>query len=119
MAKDYKDLLIWKKSMDLVVEIYRLLKKLPKEEIYGIADQMRRSAVSIPSNIAEGYNRASSKEYVRFLYIAKGSRAEIETQVLICIRLGYFNESEAELALNLCTEVGKLLTSTISKIYPN
>ena len=103
--------------MDLVVEIYSLLKKLPKEETYGISDQMRRSAVSIPSNIAEGYNRASSKEYLRFLYIAKGSRAEIETQILICIRLGYFTESEAELALNLCTEVGKLLSSTINKIW--
>ena len=102
--------------MDLVVESYRLIKKLPKEETYGIADQMRRSAVSIPSNIAEGYNRSSSKEYVRFLYVSKGSQAELETQILICIRLDYFNESDAEIALNLCTEINKMLNALISKI---
>ena len=102
--------------MDLVVEIYRLIKKLPKEEIYGISEQMRRSAVSIPSNIAEGYNRASGKEYVRFLYMSKGSRAELETQIFICIRLGYLTESDCEIALNLLTEISKMLTSIIQKI---
>ena len=114
--KDYKDLIVWQKSMDLVVEIYRLIKKLPKEEIYGISDQMRRSAVSIPSNIAEGYNRVSVKEYVRFLYMIKGSRAELETQIFICIRLGYLTESDCEIALNLLTEISKMLTSIIQKI---
>ena len=102
--------------MDLWIETYRLVKKLPKEETYGLADQMRRAAVSIPSNIAEGYDRASAKEYIRFLYIAKGSRSELETQILGCIRLRYFSESDAEVALNLCKEVSKILNAIIKKL---
>ena len=106
----------WKKSIDLVVEIYRLIKKLPKEENYSLADQMRRAAVSIPSNIAEGRNRSSEKEYLRFLYIARGSLGEIETQLLICQKLGYLTNSDIEIVFNLGDEVGKLLNTTISKI---
>ena len=102
--------------MDLVVETYRLIKKLPKEETYGIADQMRRAVISIPSNIAEGNNRSSAKEYVRFLYIAKGSRAELETQILACVRLEYFSESDAEIALNFCEEIRKMLNALIAKL---
>ena len=107
----------WKKSIDLVVEIYRLIKKLPKEENYSLADQMRRAAVSIPSNIAEGRNRSSEKEYLRFLYIARGSLGEIETQLLICQKLGYLTNSDIEIVFNLGDEVGKLLNTTISKIH--
>ena len=106
----------WKKSIDLVVEIYRLIKKLPKEENYSLADQMRRAAVSIPSNIAEGRNRSSEKEYLRFLYIARGSLGEIETQLLICQKLGYLTNSDIEIVFNLVDDVGKLLNTTISKI---
>ena len=106
----------WKKFIDLVVEIYRLIKKLPKEENYSLADQMRRAAVSIPSNIAEGRNRSSEKEYLRFLYIARGSLGEIETQLLICQKLGYLKDSDMEIVFNLGDEVGKLLNTTISKI---
>ena len=106
----------WKKSIDLVVEIYRLIKKLPKEENYSLADQMRRAAVSIPSNIAEGRNRSSEKEYLRFLYISRGSLGEIATQIFICVKLGYLKESETEVAFNLCDEVGKMLNTVISKI---
>ena len=86
-VKSYKDLIVWQKSMDLVIEIYKLVKKLPKEETYSLSDQMRRAVVSIPSNIAEGYTRKSTNEYLNFLSIANGSRTELETQLLICERI--------------------------------
>ena len=79
--RNYKDLIVWQKAMDLSVEIYRLVKKLPKEELYCLSDQMRRSAISIPSNIAEGKSRTSQKEFSYFLSIAQGSRSELETQI--------------------------------------
>ncbi|MBO5720510.1 MAG: four helix bundle protein [Bacteroidales bacterium] len=82
---NYKNLLVWQKAMDLVVEIYKISKLLPKEEKYGISDQIRRSAVSVPSNIAEGQSRNSIKEFIQFLSIARGSLAELETQLLICV----------------------------------
>ena len=116
IVKDYKDLIVWQKSMDLLVEVYRLVKKLPKEETNVLSDQMRRAAVSVPSNIAEGKNRSSGKDYIRFLFIARGSRAEIETQLLACVRLNYLEESEVEPALALCSEIGKMLSAMISKI---
>lgn len=114
LMKNVTDLTVWQKGIDLVVEIYRLVKKLPKEEMYSLSDQMRRAVVSIPSNIAEGINRSSDKEFVRFLYIAKGSTAEIETQLFICFELGYLEKSDIENAFNLCTEVAKILNTMIS-----
>lgn len=87
--KDHKELDVWKKSVDLVVEIYRLSATFPKEEIYGLTSQMRRAAVSIPSNIAEGAARNTGKEFVQFLFIALGSTAELETQLVITERLGF------------------------------
>ena len=116
MAKDYKDLLIWKKSMDLVVEIYHLVKRLPKEETYSLSDQMRRAAISIPSNIAEGFFRHSSRQYIQFLSVARGSTAELETQLLIAIRLKYFTEFQSNNALNLCNEILKMLSKMIIKL---
>lgn len=116
LAKDHKDLIVWQKAMDLLVEVYRLVKKLPKEETYALSDQMRRAAVSIPSNIAEGRGRSSDKDYLRFLFIARGSRAELDTQLLACVRLGYLDESDVEISLNLCTEIGRMLNSMIYKL---
>ena len=116
ITKDHKDLIVWQKSMDLLVEVYRLVKKLPKEETYALSDQMRRAAVSIPSNIAEGRGRSSEKDYLRFLFIARGSRAEVETQLLACLRLNYLSESEVEVALNLSSEISSMLNSMISKL---
>ncbi len=116
MIRDHKDLIVWQKSMDLLVEVYRLVKKLPKEETYALSDQMRRAAVSIPSNIAEGKGLSSEKDYLRFLFIARGSKAELETQLLVCIRLNYLTESEVDSTLNLCSEVGRMLNVLISKL---
>ena len=92
--KSHKDLDLWKKSIDLVTSIYRITKEYPKDETYGLINQIRRSAVSIPSNISEGAARKSTKEFVRFLYIALGSVAELETQLIISGRLAYISEDE-------------------------
>ena len=85
---------VWQESMDLVTEVYTIVKKLPKEELFSLSDQIRRSAVSIPSNIAEGSSRNSKKEFIQFLYIALGSLCELETQLKICINIGYLQNLE-------------------------
>ena len=112
----YKDLIVWQKAIDLSLEVYRLVKLLPKIETYGLADQMRRAAVSIPSNIAEGKGRNSAREFVHFLSIARGSQKELETQIYLCTRLEYFTEEDASTAFNLCEEVGKMLNALIIKL---
>ena len=116
-VESYRDLLVWQKSMELVGAIYELIGKLPKEERFALTDQMRRSAISIPSNIAEGYERNSTKDYLRFLSIAKGSKAELSTQLDICKMLGYAGDIESAQAL--CTEIGKMLNSIIKKLTTN
>ena len=112
----YRDLMVWQKSMDLVDEVYALLNLLPKEETYALADQMRRSVVSIPSNIAEGYDRNTTKDYVHFLMIARGSKFELETQLIICVRQGMLTKEQVRRAFNLCTEIGKMLNSIKEKL---
>lgn len=101
--------------MELTVEIYRLVKYLPREETYGLADQMRRSAVSIPSNIAEGKARESKNDFIRFLLISQGSRAELETQLEICTRLGYLSAEQTKKAKELLSEVGKMIAGLITR----
>ena len=112
----YRDLTVWKKSMDLVTEIYRLVKFLPREETYALSDQMRRAAISIPSNIAEGQSRNSSKEFLQFLYIARGSKAELETQLLIAYRLNYLSDDQISSALAMCDDIGRMLHALINSI---
>lgn len=104
---DHKELDVWKKSMDLVEAVYSLTANFPKEERYGLASQMQRAAVSIPSNIAEGTARKSNKELLQFISIAMGSAAELETQYLIAIRLKYITEHIG--TMTLITDVKKLL----------
>ena len=87
--RNHKDLDVWKQSMDLAIDVYAMTKRLPKEEIYGLISQLRRAAVSIPSNIAEGAARKNKKEFIQFLHIALGSLAEVETQILIVQKLNY------------------------------
>jgi four helix bundle protein len=89
--RNHKDLEVWKKSVDLVSNTYKITESFPDKEIYGLTNQIRRSAVSVPSNIAEGAARSSKKEFIQFLYIALGSLAELETQMIIASRLGYLN----------------------------
>jgi len=106
MAKSYRDLEVWRLGLDLVETIYRCTAEFPKSEIYGLAAQMRRAAVSVPSNIAEGQARSSLKEFVRFLSIALGSLAELATQLELANRLRYM---EVEAALSQIELLGKKL----------
>lgn len=106
---NFKDLIVWQKSMRLVKEVYRVVKLLPKEELYSLSDQIRRSAISIPSNIAEGQVRNSMKEFIQFLPIAKGSKAELETQLLLCVEINYLTNSDIDKAINLIQEIGKMI----------
>lgn len=112
--KNYRDLLVWQKAMDMTIMLYRIVRKLPKEETYALSDQMRRAAISIPSNIAEGFGRNSTKEYTHFLYITKGSVCELETQLVLCVRIEYLTEIEIQPIMDLLDEIGKMIT-TITK----
>ena len=105
--------------MDLVEEVYILTKMLPKDELYGLVSQIRRAVISIPSNIAEGNARKSRKEYVHFLWIALGSKAEVETQLEICERLDYLKTDQTKKAYHLCDEIGKILNVLIKKLASN
>lgn len=113
---DYKDLIIWQKSRLLVRTVYILIRKLPKEELFGLTNQVRRAVVSIPSNIAEGFNRGSDKEFIHFLRIAKGSAAEVETQLILCVDLGYLDSEDIVEAIKLYNEILRMLGTLIVKI---
>ena len=112
----HEDLIVWQKAMDLVVEIYGIVKLLPSEEVYALSNQMRRAAVSIPSNIAEGQGRNTTKDFIKHLYIAKGSKGELETQLLICVRLKYLAQSQIGAAQTLLVEIGKMLNALIQSL---
>jgi four helix bundle protein len=106
----YRDLHVWQRGMDLVVESYRLTEKLPKAELYGLVSQIRRAAVSIPANIAEGHGRYHTREFLRHLSIAKGSLMELETELMAAGRLGYIPEPEVRSALDATAELGRMLS---------
>ena len=109
----HKNLRVWKESMDFVYSLYRVTCRFPKEEIYGLTSQMRRAAISIPSNIAEGYGRSSDAELVHFLYIALGSSNEIDTQLLIAFNIGYLNGEDYESLSMRNDDIAKMLRSLI------
>lgn len=109
--QSYRDLIVWQKGMDLVVEIYKLSAKLPRTERFGLIQQMRDAANGIPQNIAEGYGRRRRGEYLQFLGIAYGSLLELETELIASGRLGFITRDDAAFTWSLCQEVGKLLTA--------
>ncbi|HAV11695.1 MAG TPA: four helix bundle protein [Candidatus Moranbacteria bacterium] len=115
-SNSYKDLLVWQKSIDLVVDIYELTEKFPKSEAFGLVSQMRRAAVAIPSNIAEGQKRGHKKEFLQFLYISYGSGAELETQLEICKRLGKLKELDYTVIEAKLEEIMKMLNSLIRSV---
>jgi len=115
-VQKYEDLTVWQKAMELAAEIYGIVKLLPNEELYVLSDQMRRAAVSIPSNIAEGQERNTTKDFIKYLFIAKGSKAELETQLLICARLQYLTHSQIATAQGLLIEIGKMLNALIRSL---
>ena len=111
-VRNYKDLKVWQQGVELTKRIYRLTQTLPKEELYGLTSQMRRAAVSVPSNIAEGHVRQSLKEYIRHLSIATASLAELETQLLLCCDLDYATEEEVYLILEQITSIQRVINAT-------
>ncbi len=115
-VRSYRDLIVWQKAMELVVEIYQRTRAFPGDEMFGLVSQMRRAAVSIPSNIAEGYGRTSTGEYKQFLGHARGSLWEIGTQILIAQKLNYLNDEEASDLLKLATETGRILHGLLSSL---
>ena len=116
MVHSYKELIVWQKSMDLVVKIYELTDKFPREEIYGLTSQIRRAAVSIPSNIAEGRMRGHIKEFKQFLWNAYGSGGELETQLELSKRLARTKNLNYQQIDSLLIEVMKMLNSIINKL---
>ena len=116
MLKNYKELKVWEKSYQLCLEIYRTSEKFPKHEIYGLTSQIRRAASSIPSNIAEGYGRKTTPEYLRSLYIAYGSVCELETQILLSGDLGYLNEKSLSKLQEELGEVERMLKALIKSL---
>ena len=115
-VRSYKDLVAWQKSMDLVTAVYRASQGFPKEEIFGLVSQIRRAAVSIPSNIAEGHARTSKKEFQYFLSNARGSLAELETQLTIAHQLAYIDETGINQLLGRLGEVGRILNGLLAAL---
>ena len=113
---DFKDLIIWQKGMDIAEKCYFLTKNFPKDELYGMVQQIRRSAASIPANIAEGYGRRYKGEYVRFLNIAQGSVNELETHLILSKRVELCSAKEIEMIITLLKEESRMIISLIKKL---
>ena len=116
-TQSYKDLIVYQKAYKLTLDVYKISKKFPPDELYGMISQMRRSAVSIPCNIAEGYRRGHRKEYVQFLYVAMGSCAELETQLSIAKDLRWIDEQEFQKLYAIQDEVSRLLRKVIYTMH--
>jgi four helix bundle protein len=116
MGRSYRDLVAWQKAMDLVTAVYRATASFPREEAYGLTSQLRRAAVSVPSNIAEGQGRRGTAEFKHFLRQACGSLMEIETQVLIAERLAFVSSETSDELLSSCAEVGKILNGLMKSM---
>ncbi|MDA0806864.1 MAG: four helix bundle protein [Planctomycetota bacterium] len=107
--RNHRDLVVWQKSMGLVVSCYELTREFPKSETYGLSSQLQRAAVSVPANIAEGHGRGSTKAFINYLWIANGSLTELETHILIAERLGFSQSTEITPIIQATHEVGRML----------
>ena len=116
--RSYRDLDVWQSGMDIVVEIYRVTRAFPAEEKFGLAAQVRRAAVAIPSNIAEGHNRLGAAEFRRFVSIARGSVAEVETQIAVAVALGFVGADEITSLLSQLDRLSKMLFSLYRRLTP-
>ena len=114
----YRDPRVWQRSMDLVIAIYRLSASFPREERFGLTSQVRRAASSIPANIAEGYGRGSKPAYANFVRIARGSSMEVETHLLIAVRLGFADSDAVTSLIDEVEQIGRMLTRLIIKLTP-
>lgn len=117
-VRNYTELQTWQAAMDLAEPVYMLTKKYPKEETYGLTSQTRRSAVSVPSNIAEGQGRGSTRDFIRFLTVARGSLCELETQLRLGARLRYVMQGDVDALLTQSSTVGRLLNGLIRSVAP-
>ena len=115
-VSSYQDLIVWQKAMDLAVACYKVTDGLPKSEMYGLCSQLRRAVASISSNIAEGQGRVHTREFIHHLGIANGSRCEVETQLHLAARVGYFQPAEIEPLLELSAEIGRMLHTLIRRL---
>ena len=118
MGGHYKDLIAWQRAMDLVESVYKITDRFPRREMYSLVDQLRRAAVSVPSNIAEGQAHRSRREFLHFLQHSRGSLAEIETQLLIAIRLHYVDQNSAAPILSQIAEVGRIVNGLAASLAP-
>jgi four helix bundle protein len=116
MANSFRDLTVWQRAVQMTVAIYKLTEQFPKAEVFGLSSQLRRSAVSVASNIAEGYGRATQGEYVNFLGMARGSNCEIQTQLIIASELSFGDQEAWKTAESFSHEVGKMLTAIIKSL---
>ncbi|MFC1867322.1 four helix bundle protein [Thermodesulfobacteriota bacterium] len=116
MLKNYKELKVWQKSYQLCLKIYRITERFPKNEKFGLTSQIRRSAVSIPSNIAEGYGRKTTTDYIRFLYIAYGSNCELETQIMLSGDLDYIDSTILKNTMDEIYQVERMLKALIKSL---
>jgi four helix bundle protein len=116
MLKNYRELKVWQKAYGFCLELYKITKRFPKEELYGLTSQIRRSAISVPSNIAEGYGRKTTQEYIRSLHIAYGSNCELETQILLAGDLGYFKTEDFEKLRKDIGEIERMLKALIKAL---
>ena len=112
----HKDLRVWQQGIEMVTSIYLMTKSFPKEEVFGLASQLRRASVSVPSNIAEGYARGTDKEKLHFLRISSGSMSEVETQLLLSLNLGYIDQEKYNELSEIVTSVWKQLNSLITSL---
>jgi four helix bundle protein len=115
-VQNFRDLVAWQRAVDLALEIYRVTKFFPREEIYGLTSQLRRAVVSISSNVAEGQSRRTSRDFLHFLGIARGSLAEVETQLVIASRLGYVTPVDEKLLNDRITELHRILSGLIASL---
>ena len=116
MLKNYRELIVWQKSYQLCIDLYRITKGFPQEEKFGLTSQIRRAAVSVPSNIAEGYGRKTTPEYIRALYVAYGSHCELETQILLSGDLGYIKVKDMKELQEEIGEVERMLKALIRSL---
>lgn len=114
--RNYRELLVWQKGHQLALEIYRVTVGFPKVEQFGLTDQLRRAAISVPSNVVEGYERGSNKEFKHFLSIARGSTGEVRAQIELARDIGYMQDDDFEKIFDLTTEVHKMINSLIKKL---
>jgi four helix bundle protein len=115
-VQHYRELIVWQKAMNLVETVYRVTSEFPREEIYGLTSQIRRSAVSVPSNIAEGQGRRTTRDFLHFLSMAQGSLMEVETQITIARRLGYVDTNTETKTLDSTAEIGRLLNGLCNSL---